>query len=550
MRLDLLTVPTKGIWDPTEEEEEEDKDDSTVDDDGSATKSRHRRKHGKHPSQMDEFELRMNLWDSFRLARIILGIPIKSFSLKNKTILKAIRVVAEMKLEVIRLTKELEIKKIKDETTEGLHSGTIVDKAADELNDMYQAELEEQKSKYKAMQKEHDEVVESMQSQLQELAMKLQKESLHQQERQDVLDLVKSLELKMEEASNHTNQKLEVLEGKIRETQTASLTRQHSQEMIKLEKKMQTSQTLHVLEIESSKAKHLQQVVDLSGQLDTYKEQVENQQADLLDAKAKYQKLEAIAVLPHEARDVLKALNALNDESSEEEAVRVKTQMVEILKRMAIVDSRNRKEEKQMEESLRVARKKEEDSKEELLHMRLQEEILDEETKIPPEDWREQMSAERAAYKFEMSEIMSREEARFIEMEQLEVHLTQLAFLAVAIEDLQKEAKENQKRHNMRIIKKRTKQETTRKRVEGLQSEVQEIIDQQRLTLSELSKSSGKRSNVATKVSSESTTQLDNISRLRRLEAELAKRDEELLKTKKELRLSQQRVLQLEGETS
>ena len=222
--------------------------------------------------------------------------------------------------------------------------------------------------------------------------------------------------------------------------------------------------------------------------------------------------------------------------------------MVEILKRMAIVDSRNRKEEKQMEESLRVARKKEEDSKEELLHMRLQEEILDEETKIPPEDWREQMSAERAAYKFEMSEIMSREEARFIEMEQLEVHLTQLAFLAVAIEDLQKEAKENQKRHNMRIIKKRTKQETTRKRVEGLQSEVQEIIDQQRLTLSELSKSSGKRSNVATKVSSELTTQLDNISRLRRLEAELAKRDEELLKTKKELRLSQQRVLQLEGE--
>ena len=37
MRLDLLTVPTKGIWDPTEEEEEEDKDDSTMDDDGSAT---------------------------------------------------------------------------------------------------------------------------------------------------------------------------------------------------------------------------------------------------------------------------------------------------------------------------------------------------------------------------------------------------------------------------------------------------------------------------------------------------------------------------------
>ena len=42
-------------------------------------------------------------------------------------------------------------------------------------------------------------------------------------------------------------------------------------------------------------------------------------------------------------------------------------------------------------------------------------------------------------------------------------------------------------------------------------------------------------------------TKLEDVSRLHRLEVELAKRDEELLKTKEQLRRSQQRIQELEN---
>lgn len=65
-------------------------------------------------SRSDE-QLRIQLWDSFRLARVILGKPVKDKrKLSHKSILHAIRKVAEMKIQIIRMAQELDRYKQKE----------------------------------------------------------------------------------------------------------------------------------------------------------------------------------------------------------------------------------------------------------------------------------------------------------------------------------------------------------------------------------------------------------------------------------------------------
>mmetsp|Transcript_29994 Transcript_29994/g.62705 ORF Transcript_29994/g.62705 Transcript_29994/m.62705 type:complete len:820 (-) Transcript_29994:8-2467(-) len=60
-------------------------------------------------SHLTDKQLRTRLWDSFRLARIILGKPVKEKRrLSHKSILHAIRKVAEMKIHIVNLSKELD----------------------------------------------------------------------------------------------------------------------------------------------------------------------------------------------------------------------------------------------------------------------------------------------------------------------------------------------------------------------------------------------------------------------------------------------------------
>jgi hypothetical protein len=84
--------PPKAIWDPDSGDEGEGTKHTvslTCASGGTSHSSPH----------MDAVQLRVQLWDSYRLARIILGVPIKSFNLESKAILNAIRVTAEMKME-------------------------------------------------------------------------------------------------------------------------------------------------------------------------------------------------------------------------------------------------------------------------------------------------------------------------------------------------------------------------------------------------------------------------------------------------------------------
>lgn len=60
-------------------------------------------------SHLSDKQLRVQLWDSFRLARVILGAPVKDKRrLSHKSILHAIRKVAEMRIQIIRMSVELD----------------------------------------------------------------------------------------------------------------------------------------------------------------------------------------------------------------------------------------------------------------------------------------------------------------------------------------------------------------------------------------------------------------------------------------------------------
>jgi hypothetical protein len=59
------------------------------------------------PIQWSNQAMRIQLWDTFRLARIILGEPVKTKRLTSHLILHAIRKVAEMKLQISMLQKEM-----------------------------------------------------------------------------------------------------------------------------------------------------------------------------------------------------------------------------------------------------------------------------------------------------------------------------------------------------------------------------------------------------------------------------------------------------------
>ena len=551
--------PPKTIWDPESPSDDDDDHNNqsfSTNDTSKLSASPGRksspRKH-KHPSQMDEVELQVHLWDSYRLARIILGTPIKTH-LNNKTILNSIRVVAEMKLDLIRLNKELEVSKVSKVTsgTAPAPDGSLPPLPLQDNQKMesvkvqkqeLQKELQEQTRKYNVLQTEYDSLLESIQNQLISLVSRLQqKPTIEDQERQEMLSELENITLRLEEKI-HKKATLEVLDQKMKKLEQRQRQLEHSQARIKYEQGTATRQQLHTLEMASIKAKHLQQVLDLSGQLDSYKAQVENQKVSLQEANVKYAELEKIAVMPHEAKAVLKAMEAIHDEeSSSRDSEQVKMQVVEILQRMAIGHSHNQREKRILKSSLKVAQKREDTSEEELAHLKLQQELLEGETQIPPADWREKLVVQRGAYKRQISQIMTREEQRLMEMELLEVRLTELAYLAVEIEDLQKSLKENQKLFSKEVTKAEMAQESTHETLTRLHSQVQNIIEKQRLSLEQLSRSSSTRTNDVTNLNAK----LNDISRLHKLEEELARRDDELHKTKEELHQSQQRVQQLE----
>lgn len=728
---------------------------------------RQRRLQRKHPSQLNEVELRVQLWDSYRLARIILGTPIRSFSLKGKTILHSIRKVAEMKLELIRLQKELEMAQVvmmtqsqnlltnaQDTSPNKMNSKTksaplfengkrkqassskqrsqlnkyekphLVEESdsVDDTNDLSlklnlqiaqivapgpghpppsslsgattpaksnvrevsissvetnphenmsplhaeenvegisrqmnfeepqatdgksmsgdadptpkrktkkltaEQRLEVYQSQYHSLQQTHNQMIQDFQSQLQAMQSQVEavhgvedltdqaqskeehKQALHSPQSNNPLDRkiassasnlmtleeenlaerhrlqlsIEQLLKKVDETSEKSQHQYNALQSQLHGIKSVSydsdisagggahqtqLLESHAlpegeelsahlaqqaqghatkgkiQTQEQFDQRLRTIQTLHTLELESFKSKHFQQVVDMSGQLDAYQQQVEKQNAELQKSRKKYNHLEEMAVTPSEAKNILNQLESLNPDSTKEEHQEVHNNAMLVLQRMVQLQSKQSYERKSLQINKDAALERAAKSQEELDFLNLQRELLEEDTKISTDEWKDQLSQQRKTYRREISNILREEEHRLIEMEYLEVHLTELAYLAVEIEDLEAEHTENHQGMTENIAKASKNSKSTETFLTKLRAKVQQVCVKQKKRLSALQD----------ELSDSNTTEnleerLSNLVKKQGLEASLLQKDCELQETKSELLASQERIAALEAQ--
>jgi hypothetical protein len=701
---------------------------------GLGSPGRRRLRH-KHPASLNEVELRIQLWDSYRLARIILGTPIKSFSLRGKTILHSIRKVAEMKLELIRLEKELEMSKVLLSASEqeqqhhqqhqlqqqqqhhsmnsldtletpqkrSSHTPSRIDlalvspeKAKDDNHhhhhhhpDRHDEEedltgmatprrqtrrqlspaptLDMVQIQYEQLQETHDQTMKDFQTQLSIIKTHLETtttsvpsfetvdstedavdgtepttqqqaivvvphtkktkkkndgsvlarafrkssiappepfnraedtleavaavardhdindqspEELHLRtllakksnsvrtlrsteptpadERAKLLQLVEQLMARVEESSQETKLQFDALQQQLElyssqgmaagsslsadgtsiptRDDSAIFTQQQFQQ------KLQTARILHKLELETSKSKHIQQVVDLSGQLDAYQHQVDKQNNELQKWRKKFQHLEEMAVTPEEAKDALKELDNLPPHATPDEVAQVQAKVVRVLQRMAQLQTRQQTEQRLMQKTRHQAQAKEAESEYQLEDLKLQHELLKEDTEVPPEVWERQLGTQRRAFEQEMKDLFKREERRMREMELLEVRLTELAFLAVEVEDLELECRQSQEVFSQELTKAQDQYTSTTPMIQALQSQVEHVLLTQRRSLQGL-KSSWKRGAEIQALEG----RLKDWTTTESPEVLLHRRDEELREVQTTLATRESRIQELEA---
>lgn len=631
------TMPSRSIFDPPNEAEDEELsedecwgtvassqgDTLTTRDTystGFGSPGRRRLRH-KHPASLNEVELRIQLWDAYRLVRIILGTPIKSFSLRGKTILQSIRKVAEMKLELIRLEKELRMAKVRakqpryhtmdsDDTLETpqtqqggsktLHehiqahvqSPTMIspDRAHERnnrclttpprgkptaLSSPFDQKFDLMQTKYEQLTVTHDQTMKALQSQLSAIKTQLESTSLENKEsetedseskkssiknargpfkgwnmvkrrrkpinraedtmqavaavakshciqdqtpeelqlrmvlakpsnairakrakeltpadeRKKLLHMVEQLMAEVETSSQETQLQFEALQQQLEAHQSGEMRSPFSLALSKdsdvqtqeqFQQRLQTTRVLHILELETCKSKHIQQVVDLSGQLDAYQHQVDKQNTELQKWQKKYNHLEEMAVTPEEAKDVLRDLETLPLDATPEEHGRVHAKVVRVLQRMAQLQTRQQREQRLMQMTRQLAQTKEAESQSQLEDLMLQHELLTEDTQVPPEVWAKQMGEQRRAFEREMREIYKREERRMRDMEIMEAQLTDLAFLAVEIEDLEKECRDANDEFSKKLAMAKKCVSSATPAIASLRSQVDQLLSEHR----------------------------------------------------------------------
>ncbi|CAJ1950345.1 unnamed protein product [Cylindrotheca closterium] len=479
---------------------------------------------------------RIHIYDSFRLARIILGSNIKSFngSLDSTAIFEAITVVAEMKMELVQLqgkVKQLEARNIIGEASSEDQFGS---KTSEQQKLLEQNELlkdyNEQMIRLHASQSRTVDILSNWNG------------GHFDVDAGDASVPNEEAVLRVAKESTEKSKELLARANYLFETSQKQLTSCRKQ-IGKLQRQIQTKSTIQHIELESFRSKHARQVMDLCGQLEAYKEQVETQHEEMLRMQERFHELEALAVTPKQAHDVLQAINQIAEDSSVEEQMEVQSQVVEILQRMSQMYTKQVHDDAELHAILEAAKRKEERSNEELQDLKLQEKILLEETRVPAKDWREALAAQRTLCERQISDILSREESRLLEMEILELKLTELAFAAVEIEDLRDELQEIRDQHDDKITEINSLAVGAESVVARLRNQIEEIMEKQMQSIRHIEPSKSKKWRAL-------LDRKKTIDNLDQLEMKLVVQNEELFSVKEELSQSKAKIQLLEHKLS
>jgi hypothetical protein len=212
---------------------------------------------------------------------------------------------------------------------------------------------------------------------------------------------------------------------------------------------------------------------------------------------------------------------------------------------MSHIHTKQIHDEAELQAILEAAKRKEKRSIEELKDLKLQEEILLEETRIPAEDWRQALVAQRSLCERQISDIMSREESRLLEMEILELKLTELAFSAVEIEDLRDDIERSRDQHEQQVAKINSFAVGTESSMARLRHQLAELIQKQKESIQ-----SCKPSNPTGQKWKALLDRKSTIDRIDELEKKLMIQNEELCSTKEELTQSKAKIQLLEHKLS
>ncbi|KAL3913517.1 MAG: hypothetical protein SGARI_000618 [Bacillariaceae sp.] len=364
------------------------------------------------------------------------------------------------------------------------------------------------------------------------------------------------LHAKVHETSAHTSSQIQDLYDTLQQAKLQQET-VHNKAMGDLAQQMKDQERAQKKHLDAVVLQYLQQQEGLEEQLKESQELLQEAESDLETLKQRYQQLEATTVTPDDAQQVLEKVQAMEDAMQKsgilanvknkrssaavakaQEISKVNQEVIAVLSRMADRKTHQEPRTDGLVEHLKAARKKQADTAEELDFLNLQKQLLVEDTtKVTAQEYEEMTAAEKQKYQDELASILETEGQRLKEMESLEVELTHLAFLAVQIEECEKEFRQQQALYQESLKELKTQNETSTTKLRHLQSDVQQTVGQQ-----------------ASKVGEGDKKGPPNLSaadlRIRELERALAERDADLDNVKAELQLCQERVKLLESAIS
>jgi hypothetical protein len=264
---------------------------------------------------LDEQTLRTQLWDAYRLARVILGKTISKFTLDSATILHAIRVVAEMKLELIGLHKQVEYydqihpssssnnnnkatttvssasssPDNATHTTTGSSSMTTAAElssnssasALDQQITQLEEQLTRQFSNYQQLDQTHQTYVQETKNQLQDIFTQLHalpKSSVTPKQAADIQVTLQKLIQTVAIAS--TKPQMEQLRQEIQASQQE--TKNLQQKLVQLQKDMEAQQHHHAFTLDTARVRYEQQLAVCHDQIAMYQDQVTHQEEELV----------------------------------------------------------------------------------------------------------------------------------------------------------------------------------------------------------------------------------------------------------------------------
>ncbi|KAG7370645.1 hypothetical protein IV203_019215 [Nitzschia inconspicua] len=419
-----------------------------------------------------------------------------------------------------------------------------------------QAKLDDSRSQQEAVLKQQEQRLQRLSSRPTPTEAKTVRRAKQQSKRhqQEMDSMLQQLYDKVRETSEHTSEQIQELYHVL---QHAKMQQEgaHAAALENLRRQMEDQEQSQKEQFDAIVLKHFQTQEALEEQLDHTQERLQEQVHLVEDWQRKYQQLESTIVSKKEAQTVLKKVQALNAQlyvdrtgkgsklkkitMTRSEISRVNQSVIELLSKMAETNNiasdplLTRPLQMELPAELKQAKEKEAAILEELDFLKLQKDMLLEDTsKKTPEQLEEMRAAATQQFKKELADILVAEGHRLQEIENLETELNHLAYLAVQIEECEHDFRKQQELYQQSIEELRAQNQSSTAKLRTLQGDIQQTVEQQAV---KLVRDKGDANLSARDL------------RIRELEQALAQRDAELANSQAQLNASQERVRRLEA---